>query len=343
MTPYISIIVPCYGVEKYLNKCVNSLVNQTLRDIEIIMIDDESPDNVPQMCDDWARKDSRITVVHKKNGGLGLARNSGLEVATGEYVAFVDSDDFVDEHMYEKLLLLAEKENADACFCGYSYYDGNNINDVLEGIAQDTKFIGRNEVDNFLFSMIGLPPEDARDTLINMCVWRAIYRRRIIQEHHVRFVSERIAASEDVTFHAFFLPLAEKVCFITEHLYRYRFNPQSISHSYPEWKRKSLLGSCSLIGEIFAKKYSKEYYINCYRRHLFRNLKTIIRKEAQRKTSLSEKIKEIKSRLNNPVFADLFVEEYDSQKLPIAQRIIYFLCKYKCVLILILLIKITRK
>lgn len=94
--PKVSIIVPIYNVEKYLDRCMASLLNQTLEDIEIIMVDDGSPDRCPKMCDEYAKKDSRVKVVHKKNGGLGYARNSGLDVATGEYVAFVDSDDYVD-------------------------------------------------------------------------------------------------------------------------------------------------------------------------------------------------------------------------------------------------------
>lgn len=101
--PKVSIIVPCWGVEKYLDKCVESLVYQTLSDIEIILVDDESPDRVPEMCDEWAKKDGRIKVVHKKNAGLGMACNSGLDVATGEYVAFCDSDDWVELNTYEAL------------------------------------------------------------------------------------------------------------------------------------------------------------------------------------------------------------------------------------------------
>ena len=93
MSPKVSIIVPVYNVEKYLKRCVDSLVGQTLKDIEIILVDDGSPDGCPKMCDDFVATDSRIKVVHKPNGGLGSARNAGLEVAKGEYVAFVDSDD----------------------------------------------------------------------------------------------------------------------------------------------------------------------------------------------------------------------------------------------------------
>ena len=99
----VSIILPIYNVEKYLKRCMNSLLNQTLKEIEIIMVDDESPDNCPHLCEEYKSKYSNIKVVHKKNGGLGYARNSGLEVCEGEYVAFIDSDDFVDVNMFEDL------------------------------------------------------------------------------------------------------------------------------------------------------------------------------------------------------------------------------------------------
>lgn len=89
MTSKVSIIVPIYNVEKFLNRCIDSLLNQTLREIEIILIDDESPDNCPQICDEYAQRDNRIKVIHKTNAGLGMACNSGIEVATGDYIAFV--------------------------------------------------------------------------------------------------------------------------------------------------------------------------------------------------------------------------------------------------------------
>ena len=106
----ISIIVPIYKVEKYLDECVASLINQTYRDLEIILVDDGSPDRCPQMCDEWAKKDNRIKVVHKKNGGLSSARNAGLKVASGEYIGFVDSDDYVDTAMYQDLMRVMQKD-----------------------------------------------------------------------------------------------------------------------------------------------------------------------------------------------------------------------------------------
>ncbi|MBP3581647.1 MAG: glycosyltransferase [Clostridia bacterium] len=115
--PKISIIVPVYKVEQFLEKCVNSITAQTYKNLEIILVDDGSPDNSPALCDNLAKTDKRIKVIHKANGGVSSARNEGLRQASGEYVAFVDSDDWIEETMYEEMLNLAIAENADMVFC----------------------------------------------------------------------------------------------------------------------------------------------------------------------------------------------------------------------------------
>lgn len=121
--PKVSIIVPVYNVEKYLDRCVQSLLKQTLHDIEIILVDDESPDKCPQMCDEYAKNDTRVKVIHKKNGGLSDARNFGIHAATAKYIGFVDSDDYVALDMYEVLYNNLIKENADISMCSlYNCY-----------------------------------------------------------------------------------------------------------------------------------------------------------------------------------------------------------------------------
>ena len=116
--PLISIIVPVYKVEKYLNRCVESIVSQTYSNLEIILVDDGSPDLCPVMCDDWAKKDSRIKVVHKKNGGLSDARNEGMRISNGELLGFVDSDDWIEQDMYRRLYESMRKDNSDIAACG---------------------------------------------------------------------------------------------------------------------------------------------------------------------------------------------------------------------------------
>ena len=115
--PLISIIVPVYKVEKYLNRCIHSIVNQTMKDLEIILVDDGSPDTCPKMCDDWAKKDKRIKVIHQKNKGLSAARNHGIKISKGKYIGFVDSDDYIDKYMYENMVSVLIKEQGDMCCC----------------------------------------------------------------------------------------------------------------------------------------------------------------------------------------------------------------------------------
>lgn len=117
----ISVIVPVYNVEKYLDACINSIISQAYKDLEIILIDDGSTDSSGKICDQYAKKDSRIQVIHKKNNGVSSARNMGIDIAKGEYIAFVDSDDYIDIHMYETLNEMAVKTGADIVECDFMY------------------------------------------------------------------------------------------------------------------------------------------------------------------------------------------------------------------------------
>ena len=121
----ISVVLPVYHTERYLDRCVTSVVNQTYSNLEIILVDDGSPDNCPKMCDEWAERDSRIRVIHKENGGLSDARNAGVAVATGEFLAFVDSDDYLEEEMYELMISALRRTGAQMARCG--------INTVAKG------------------------------------------------------------------------------------------------------------------------------------------------------------------------------------------------------------------
>ncbi len=129
--PLISVIVPIYKVEKYLSECVESLLAQSYKNLEIILVDDGSPDDCPALCDEYAKKDKRIKVVHKKNGGLSDARNAGIEIATGEYICFVDSDDYVAKDYIKKLYDALYNNGADMAVCGYEYVldDGSKETD----------------------------------------------------------------------------------------------------------------------------------------------------------------------------------------------------------------------
>ncbi len=130
--PKVSIIIPVYGVEEYLPQCLDSILGQTYDNLEVILIDDESPDNCPQMCDDYAKKDKRVKVIHKKNGGQGVARNVGIDKCKGEYIVFVDSDDFIEKDAIELMLERSIKDNSDMVLC-----DSLKVFDDLPSKNQD--------------------------------------------------------------------------------------------------------------------------------------------------------------------------------------------------------------
>lgn len=132
----ISVIVPIYKVEDYLNKCIESIVNQTYSNLEIILVDDGSPDSCPQICDEWAKKDSRIKVIHKENGGLSDARNAGMRVASGEYISFIDSDDYISLDFIQTLLSVMKTEHSEIVECSVvKFYEDGKIDVYSDDMA----------------------------------------------------------------------------------------------------------------------------------------------------------------------------------------------------------------
>ena len=142
MNPKVSIILPTYNVEKYFRQCLESVINQTLVDIEIIPVDDGSPDNCGKIMDEYAQKDSRIKPIHQQNGGYGKAVNAGINAATGEYIGIIETDDWCNPDMFEKLYNQAKRMNADICKADFNYYLGENkykFNNTIHLVSDENK------------------------------------------------------------------------------------------------------------------------------------------------------------------------------------------------------------
>lgn len=177
------------------------------------------------MCDEYAKKDPRIKVVHKQNAGLGMARKSGLDVATGEYVAFMDSDDYTDVEAYGSLYYKAKEANADVVYAGFVMQKSDNTES--ECLVLDREWKGE-KIQSFLKSLIFDTKPDVET--IWMSVWNGIYRRDLIEANHIRFYSERKILSEDVLFHTMLLPLCRKIVCIPKTFYHYCCNGTSLTH-----------------------------------------------------------------------------------------------------------------
>ena len=232
--PLISVIVPVYKVEAYLDKCIASIVNQTYTNLEIILVDDGSPDNCPAMCDAWAAKDSRIRVIHKENGGSAQARNVALDVASGEYIAFADSDDMMNVDMIRSLYDVATTQGADIVECDYSFSEN-------EALAT-TKATSATEMFEPQAAMIG----HIRDRIFRQIIWNKLYRAEVVET--VRFVEGKVIDDEFWTFKA--IGNAGKLARIDRKLYFYRQQDDSVMH-----QRYSL----NRLASIEAKKQRLKY------------------------------------------------------------------------------------
>ena len=212
----ISIVVPVYKVEQYLDRCVDSIVNQTYKNLEIILVDDGSPDNCPQMCDEWAKKDNRIKVIHKENGGLANARNTGIDICTGDYVLFVDSDDYIESDMVEFLLKLSLENDADVSRCGF-YFDYSDGRDVSQFTDCSIKFLDKTE------AIIDLATSGFGGT-----AWNKLYKKDIIKTH---LYDKSDGCSEDIMHNFRVYQDVSKIVFCDEPKYHYVLRKNSITNN----------------------------------------------------------------------------------------------------------------
>ena len=213
--PLISIIVPVYKVEKYLDTCVSSIVAQTYKNLEIILVDDGSPDDSPAICDRWAKKDPRIVVIHKENGGAASARNAGLDIAKGEYIGFVDSDDYISKDMYMVLinaLIAADKKLA--CCYSVSVPDTDDIRELPVSEEPKVKVLSVEETLDAVFTY-----------KIGTSAWRRLFHRSLFDE--IRFPIGEI--NEDYSPIVPQAVLADGIVLVEEKLYCYRSRAGSVT------------------------------------------------------------------------------------------------------------------
>ena len=256
----LSIIVPIYRVEAYLHRCIDSILAQTFTDFELILVDDGSPDRCPAICDEYSKLDSRIKVIHKTNGGLSDARNAGLDVARGEYIGFVDSDDTISEHMYKELISLLEHHGADMAVCGYLVTDSRgNVVGQWPSLTSNIIYDRSDFIDNFY-------PDVRRNLLPSAC--NKVYKRELFRT--IRYPINKI--NEDAFIQLPLLDLCKKIVVCKDHYYHYfSSRPDSIQNSSYSEKRFNLIDFSLEQYLFFVKKnnlnqqhYTLQVYANYY-------------------------------------------------------------------------------
>ncbi len=228
----ISIIVPIYNAANYLEKCLDSLVQQTYTNLQIILVNDGSKDDSLAIARSYAQKDTRIVVIDKVNAGVALARNTGMEVATGKYIGFVDPDDWVEPQMYASLYAAIAASDYPIGMCNY-YKDDKKLS-VPKKLRVKQKTLTREQVaEEIITHMIGMDDIIPRYDYIMGAVWRCLYERSFLAQHHIQF-EPRITIMEDLVFNVQALLKSPGVAIDEGIWYHYVQNPKSVLHSYNE-------------------------------------------------------------------------------------------------------------
>ena len=242
--PFLSVIVPCYNVEKYVDQCISSIVNQTYSNLEILLIDDGSTDETGIICDTWQERDTRIRVIHKQNEGVSYARKTGVENATTEYVTFVDADDWMDANMYTNMMSALLSTNSDIVQCGicyvfedgrmeHRYYDPDNKTDTIE-------IVGRTEGVLLLLE----------EKKWAMCMWNKIFKKHLFD--HIVFPKGRIYAEDNITYLLFHH--AEQSVYV------------HCSYCYYRQRNDSICNDKNIVSQL---RNHRDFSDACWERYLF--------------------------------------------------------------------------
>lgn len=319
--PRISVIVPIYNVDKYIERCVESIIKQTYTNIEIILVDDESPDNCAKICDEYAKKDSRIKVIHKKNGGLSSARNSGLDIASGEYILFVDGDDYIHESAVEITLREAICNNADIVHFNFQSVDEEGNELKIKNIDLD-----HNKLLNSYETICGY----VKEYKIKVMAWNKLYRSKLFED--LRF-DEGYVYEDELIFPK--IISKSKINYtINDKLYYYVNAPNSIT--------KSSLTKNKVESKKYLVKFLEEFYLENHTelmRHIYIAICFICyntRKLILQSENLSENYKKQSVRY----FNGKYIESYSKllkykidRKIPIKKEIFclfnYWITKFK--------------
>lgn len=330
--PLISVIVPVYNVEKYLRQCIDSILQQTYKNTEIILIDDGSKDSSGKICNEYAEKYSNVHTVHKENAGLGMARNTGLENIKGKYVTFVDSDDWISKNLLEVLYYKLKINNVDFCKSGFQRVknDGTMVSltqyktEIFEGDRAKKELLPR---------MVGSSP--FQHDSIEMAVCAVLYNAEIIKSYGIRFPSERELISEDLVFNIDYMQYANSACTVDAVGYNYRVNEQSLTRTYrPDRYKASAYFYTEMEKKLKNFGYDDRTILRL-KRMFFICVRMSIGQETKTVSGLSTKQsrKNIKEICNDSLLRDI-ISSYPVNELEFRQKIFVQLIEWKAVTML---------
>lgn len=316
----VSVIVPMYNVERYLQKCVDSLLAQTLKDIEIILVDDGSPDKCGAIADKYAATFENVKSYHRANGGLGPARNTGIEIAQGDYIGFVDSDDWVHPWMFERLYQAAIRSHADIAVGGFEEWTDGKLKNIKGHPFAGKVLTSVDEISLPRMLLYGRDANDKATTPYPVAVWTSIYRRSLFDERAVRFHD---VLSEDVFFNLDIYRHAHRIAFIDSCGYCYRKDCQaSITRTFSPEKADRYACFFSLLAQYALREDDSESCLRRACRKMVDYARSYVFMVEKSSFSINEKVKAVNS-LTSKVEFKRYCADYPANSLPSVQALFH--------------------
>ncbi len=329
MEDLVSIIIPVYNTEKYLSKCLESVINQTYKNLEIILINDGSTDKSKEICESFAKKDKRIQILNKENSGVSSARNHGMRLAKGQYIAFIDGDDYAEENYIEELLKNLKQTESDCVLCGYNRVYDKKIEQITK---EKNIYLNKEE---FLFSILNVQTGTG-------FTWAKLWKREAIKD--VQF-DEEVKIGEDALFCMKACKNINKVYILNKALYNYRFNASSAVRKYDQGYADKILKSMQIAKRYIEKEYSKDEEaikkVNNYIAYHILLISVNFAFNKENNLSSTKQIKKMKEICNIPEFKE-GIKSSNYEALSLTRKITLFTIKYKLYFLTMLIARVRQ-
>lgn len=321
----LTVIVPVYNVQDYLLQCINSILEQSHSDLEIILVNDGSTDNSPQICEELSKKDARIKLIHQTNGGVSAARNTGIAASTGEYITFVDSDDWLDKNMYQKLLNAArDNHKPDVVMCDFTTVRDNNRFNITSNLRAG--FYAKKDIIREIYPTLLVTEDFGRLPIVS--VWNCLFKKSLFLNDQIRF-DEKLRYSEDYLFTAEVMTHCQSYCYVKNFFgYYYRQYNDSRSKKYrPEWWMTLVSLNSKLVQLLSDNKeydFARQLKLQVIHSALF------VSSSIHNNTHLgfAEKITHLNSMFSEPVLRAAF-SDLKINKPSVSLRIVLYLMKQR--------------
>ena len=333
--PQVSIIVPVYNVENYIERCLNSLVNQTFKDIEIITINDGSTDKSLELLNKYAKEDIRISVIDLGDEGVSYCRNLGIEKANGKYIMFVDSDDWIDSSMVEVMYKKAEENKLDLVMCSYIREFKDHSKEKIFNLPQEIIYKEDKVKNELLRKLVGpIKEELSNPEMLDALgtVWGKLYRADILKENKIKFVDlKKIGSAEDTLFNIFTFNYLKKVMFLNKSMYHYwRDNPKSVTSQYNPKLKEQRKVFFKYISDFIKENNFEQVFEEALNNRICTSVLGLGLIECSKNNKISRinKIKNIKIIINEEYIRNAY-KNLELKYFSIHWRIFYFFIKNK--------------